>query len=188
LEPPSEAFSFSAEVPPAAPPLEDPALSPLEDPAPVSPLPASPLEDSGEEPSLEVPLGVVDVVEVEVVRAAAFSADVSVGGVMSGVLLGIASEVLAPPHPPMPTPSKSTTDAARVARGIEGTQLCLARDVGGPIRLPHVGQSLRSFCASWPQWGQTRRFSTAHGSRERDGASGSTLPTTSSCSPESRSK
>ncbi len=48
------------------------------------------------------------------------------------------------------------------------------------MRRPHVGQSFRSFWASWPQWGQKRRFSTAHGRREEEGASGSTLPTTSS--------
>lgn len=119
LEPPPslEAFSFSAEVPPAAPPADPPELSLLEDSPPDSLLPASPLEDSEEEPAPEAPLDVVDVVEVEVVWAAAFSADVSVGGMMFGVLLGIASEVpLAPPHPLMLAPRTSTTDAARVTR------------------------------------------------------------------------
>ena len=43
------------------------------------------------------PVDLVEVVEVEVVWAAAFSAVVSVGGVMSGVLLGTTSEVLLPP-------------------------------------------------------------------------------------------
>ena len=45
------------------------------------------------------------------------------------------------------------------------------------MRRPQVGQSLRSRCASWPHQGQKRRFSTAHGSRDCEGASGSTLPT-----------
>ena len=44
------------------------------------------------------------------------------------------------------------------------------------MRRPHVGQSFRSFWASWSHQLQKRRFSTAHGSRERDGASGRTLP------------
>jgi hypothetical protein len=87
-----------AEVPPASPllvslaPLE---LPPLDDVSPDSLLAGS-LEDS-EEPSVEVPFGVVDVVEVEVLCTAAFSALVSVGGVMSGVLFGTASLTLLPP-------------------------------------------------------------------------------------------
>ena len=56
------------------------------------------------------------------------------------------------------------------------------------MRLPQVGQSLRSFWASWPHHEQKRRFSTAHGSREAEGASGSTFPTTSSGSSVSRSR
>ena len=55
------------------------------------------------------------------------------------------------------------------------------------MRRPQVGQSLRSFCASWSHQLQKRRFSTAHGSLDFDGGSGSTLPTTSSGSPVSRS-
>ena len=55
------------------------------------------------------------------------------------------------------------------------------------MRRPHVGQSFRSRCASWSHQLQKRRFSTAHGSREGLGATGTTMPTTSSSSPVSRS-
>jgi hypothetical protein len=41
---------------------------------------------------------VVAVVEVEVVSAASFSAEVSFGGVISGVLFGVTSETLVPPQ------------------------------------------------------------------------------------------
>ena len=51
------------------------------------------------------------------------------------------------------------------------------------MRLPHVGQSFRSRWAICRHHGQKRRFSTAQGSRDCDGASGSTLPTTSRVSP-----
>ena len=37
----------------------------------------------------------------------------------------------------------------------------------GAMRRPHVGQSLRSFCASWSHQLQKRRFSTAQGSSRR---------------------
>lgn len=55
----------------------------------------------------------------------------------------------------------------------------------GGIRRPQVGQSLRSRWASWRHHGQKRRFSIDQGSREREGFSGSTRPTTSSVSPVS---
>lgn len=73
--------------------------------------------------SVELPV-VVDVllfeVLVEVVAAAAFSAEVSVGGVISGVLLGIASATL--PEPPqalsvtVPANSASATSARATAQ------------------------------------------------------------------------
>jgi hypothetical protein len=66
--------------------------------APDSPSDASPLDSASVD---SVPLLVdvfVAVVDVEVVEAAAFSALVSAGGVMSGVLFGAASETLLPPH------------------------------------------------------------------------------------------
>src|SRR6185312_16868181 len=53
----------------------------------------------------------------------------------------------------------------------------------GPILRPQVVHSLRSFWAICRHHGQKRRFSTAQGSREAEGASGSTLPVTSSFSP-----
>jgi hypothetical protein len=43
------------------------------------------------------------------------------------------------------------------------------------MRRPHVGQSLRSFWAIWSHQLQNRRFSTAHGSADFDGASGQQL-------------
>ncbi len=55
------------------------------------------------------------------------------------------------------------------------------------MRRPHVGQSFRSFCASWSHQLQNLRFSIAQGRFDVDGAAGSTLPTTSNDSPVSRS-
>ena len=57
---------------------------------------------------------VVEVVEVEVVCAAAFSALVSFGGVISGVLLGTASDALLPPPqaPSVAAPSSSASASA----------------------------------------------------------------------------
>jgi len=63
-----------------------------------------------------------------------------------------------------------------------------AQDASGGMRRPQVGQSLRSFWASWSHQGQNRKFSTAQGSRDELGAIGMTLPTTSSSSPVSRSR
>ena len=70
---------------------------------------------------------------------------------------------------------------AEPAHGEEGQRGSAA------MRRPQVGQSLRSFCASWSHQLQKRRFSVAHGSWDFDGGSGRTLPTTSSGSPVSRS-
>src|ERR1019366_9077058 len=61
------------------------------------------------------------------------------------------------------------------------------QEPSGSIRLPHVGQSLRSFGESWSHQLQNRRVSTAQGSSDGVGASGSSSPTTSSSSPVSRS-
>src|SRR5664280_996376 len=85
-------------------------------------------------------------------------------------------------------------DAAAAARAeAHGEQRRAGRErdpsgQSGPMRRAQVGQSLRSFCASWSHHGQKRRFSTDHGSRDGEGASGSTLPTTSSGSSDSRSR
>ncbi len=74
----------------------------------------SPLAE--DELSLVLLLAFVPVVEVEVVCAAATSALVSVGGVISGVLLGTASETLLPPHALNAGPQSSAAQAASVAR------------------------------------------------------------------------
>jgi hypothetical protein len=106
------------------PPAEVP---PADSPSPVAPalLLLPPVDSeldslSGELDSLSLPVFVfaVALVEVAVVRAASFSALVFVGGVISGVVFGVASETLPePPHAPRPTPhaSASTVAAAAVA-------------------------------------------------------------------------
>jgi hypothetical protein len=113
-------------APPLAPPLlavsleAAPPVAPLLSDAPLSPLPFD--DDSSleapsaleEEPSLDF---AVEVVEVEVVWTDAFSALVSVGGVMSGVLFGTASLTLPPPpHATRPTEQSSRMPAAITAR------------------------------------------------------------------------
>ena len=78
----------------------------------------------------------------------------------------------------------------------EGEEGCARRAHGGgrvsaaarPCGGRRCGQSLRSFWASWSHQLQKRRFSTAHGSDDSDGAAGSTLPTISIGSPVSRSR
>ena len=112
--------------------------------------------------SLSLLVFVLAVVEVAVVCAASFSALVFVGGVISGVLLGVASEtLLEPPHAPSrrrtPAPARQPRPSARVVRGgcgaagVGGCAHALTPRPGapsGPMRRPHVGQSFRSFCAS----------------------------------------
>jgi hypothetical protein len=106
-----EGFSFSADAPPDA--LVSFELSFLL----ASLAAASPLDDDSS--PVVVVFGVVDV-EVEVVCTDAFSALVSVGGVMSGVLFGTASEaLLPPPHALKVTPQRSVAVAASAARPIE---------------------------------------------------------------------
>jgi hypothetical protein len=99
-----------AEVPPAdSPLLSEAALSllPLGD---ASPLPLDSSLDAVEVPSLDL---AVDVLEVEVVCTAAFSALVSVGGMMSGVLFGTASlTLLPPPQAASPTAHSNKMPAA----------------------------------------------------------------------------
>jgi len=74
------------------------------------------VEPPEEAASLELLVDLVAVVDVEVVCAEAFSALVSVGGMMSGVLLGVWSEVLlAPPHALSVAPPSATTHAASAA-------------------------------------------------------------------------
>jgi len=86
-------FSVSAGAPPEEP--DSPAPSLDEPPLDSEPEDSSPPED---EDSPVVVVLLVAVVEVEVVDRAAFSALVSAGGTMLGVLFGIDSETLLPPH------------------------------------------------------------------------------------------
>ena len=63
----------------------------------------------------------VVVAVVEVVDPAVFSALVSVGGVMSGVLLGMTSELVElPPQAASTAPAASTAVAERTARVLNG--------------------------------------------------------------------
>ncbi len=108
------AFSFSAEAPPEG--VASPEL-PEED----SPVELSPSEEDSPEDELspeELVEVLVDVVDVAVVCTAAFSALVSDGGVISGVLLGTASETLLEPHAPSETPARSATHALSAKRAL----------------------------------------------------------------------
>lgn len=126
-----EAFSDSpADVPPAAPLSLEEELS-LDSP------PSSVLEDDPVPLVPVVPVAVVAVVEVEVVSVASFSAEVSLGGVISGVLLGVASDTLVPPH--AVTPSEARSIRALAASAVR-RERCLARftrraDPSGECRL-----------------------------------------------------
>jgi hypothetical protein len=100
-----------------------PADSPLLSEAPLSLPPlvvSSSLEPDSSPEELEVPslvLLVALVEDVEVVCTAAFSALVSVGGIMSGVLFGTESlTLLPPPQAPRPTEHSKRTLAAIAAR------------------------------------------------------------------------
>lgn len=86
--------------------LEDVSLDSL---AGVSPL---------EEDVSPVLLLLVLVDDVDVVCTAAASALVFVGGVISGVLLGTASETLLPPHALMPSPHSNAAHAASARRAL----------------------------------------------------------------------
>lgn len=58
---------------------------------------------------------VVGVVVVEVVSVASFSAAELLGGVISGVVLGVTSETLVPPHELRPTTDSASTALAASA-------------------------------------------------------------------------
>lgn len=105
-----------------------------------------------------------------------------------GMLPGALSASVTPPQPAIrraPAQAAVRALARRENRRIGG--IGTVQSSIGPMRRPQVGQSFRSCWASCSHHGQNRRFSTAQASRERDGASGNSLPTTSSCSPVSRS-
>jgi hypothetical protein len=106
------AFSFSAEAPPEGPAVLG-ALS-LDGVSPVSLAGVSPLEEGV---SL-VLLVLVDVVDVDVVCTAAASALVFVGGVISGVLFGTASETLLLPQALTVSPHSSAAQAASASRAL----------------------------------------------------------------------
>jgi hypothetical protein len=135
-EPPPVEPPEDEEPPPPAevpPPLEEPPEPPLLEP-PVAPLPAgsseAPLDSLApldSEAPLPVPLEEV-FVEVEVLEAAdalaSFSAEVSVGGMMLGVLLGTASDALEPPpHAPSVRAQRARTVAPTAAREARGALL-----------------------------------------------------------------
>jgi hypothetical protein len=110
----SVAFSFSpAEVPPAGELVAEPPPA-FADSELASLLLASLPEDPLEAAPVDV---LVDVVEV--MTPAAFSALVSVGGMISGVVLGTASATLLPPHPETPTPHSIAAEAASAARAAQ---------------------------------------------------------------------
>ena len=138
--------------------------------------------------------GVVVEAVVEVVPVVPARRGVRAGGAVEvGRRLGLrVGDVVVEPQPPQAEGSRPASSDARprrrVMRAAHGGALDAGQDASGAMRRPHVGQSLRSFCASWSHQLQKRRFSTAHGSRDGDGASGMTLPTTSSSSPVSRSR
>jgi len=78
---------------------------------------AAVLFDDPVELAPEAPVDAVETAVVDVVWAAAFSALVSVGGVISGVLFGTASEtLLPPPHAVSVTLARTTSIAGRAAR------------------------------------------------------------------------
>lgn len=99
-----------ADVPPPAPVSLE--LAPSLDFEASPPVLLSSADEPADEPSPLVAVVEVEVVDVEVVSVASFSAEVSVGGVMSGVLLGTASETLLAPHELRPTPQMSTSRLA----------------------------------------------------------------------------
>ena len=86
---------------------------------------------------------------------------------------------------PQAASPKASSRPARTARSAAGDAI---RRRSGSMRRPQVWQSFRSFWLSWPHQLQKRRFSTAQGSSDGVGASGSICPTTSSSSPVSRSR
>jgi hypothetical protein len=99
-----------------------PAPAPLVLPAPedseLAPPPAASLLDEPAEAAVDEVL-----VDVEEVRTpAAFSALVSVGGVISGVVLGTASATLLPPHPLTATAQSNAAEAASAARAVHALE------------------------------------------------------------------
>ena len=78
---------------------------------------------------------------------------------MLGRLVGAATAAAAAPK----AEAAQRNERERADR-VAGRRAIAAQGPGGAIRRPQVGQSLRSFWASWSHQLQKRRFSTAHGS------------------------
>ena len=166
----------SAGVPP--PPVSPPVPPPV---SPVPPVPPVPPVSTPVPPVVSVVVVGVVVVAAPVPLATSLA---SAGGTRAGVEVGIWSQGrLSPPQAERPS-AQVTTNAQLERTRVERMLLKVATgQAGGAIRRPQVGHSLRSRCAIAPQKLQKRRFSTAQGSFESDGASGKTSPTTSSSSP-----
>jgi hypothetical protein len=137
---------------------------------------------------LAVVVLVVPVVWVLVVFGATL-ADAAPGTVSGGA--STVSAVTVPPPPPQPASASAPAPAAtraRSRRAVGPLGMTISQESSGAMRRPQYGQSLRSLGASWSHQLQKRRFSTAQGSSDTVGASGSSWATTSSSSPVSRSR
>jgi hypothetical protein len=130
-------LAASPALEPPAPEEDSPAgLLALASPAPADCSPElglsslAPLEPVVElEPVVDVDVD-VEVVAVELVRVASFSAEVLLGGVISGVLRGVTSDALPPPpHAPRATPQASTSAVAPAT-------MRKARAALGPLWIP----------------------------------------------------
>ena len=168
-------------------PEPEPEPEPEEPPVEGEDPPDAALADDPADPLPEL-AGVVElvaVVELEVEDTAAL-ADAPLGTVSAGAPdVSVEAEL---PLPHATNPADRTTPAATAVIGRATRNKAAPRhEPSGSIRRPQCGQSFRSFCVSWSHQLQKRRFSTAHGSSDGLGASGSRIAETSSGSPVSRS-
>jgi hypothetical protein len=190
------------DVPPPvgfAPPDAEEAGVPPVPAVPLGAVPAAAVPDEPLDADEDEPAGVVELVVLVVVEDAPAEtlAELPPGTVKVGTpAVPVVACVPPPPHAARPTDSATPANAAaraafsgRVRRRVPLliTAIESSYEPSGSIRLPQFGQSLRSFWVSWSHQLQKRRLSTAHGSSEGVGASGSSIATTSSSSPVSRS-
>jgi hypothetical protein len=190
------------DVPPPvglAPPDADEAGVPPVPAVPLGAVPALAVPDDPLDADEDEPAGVVELVVLVVVEAAPAEtlAELPPGTVRVGApAVSVVADV--PPPPQAASPTDIATPAVTAARAAFSgrvrrrvplliTAIESSYEPSGSIRLPQFGQSLRSFWVSWSHQLQKRRLSTAHGSSEGVGASGSSIATTSSSSPVSRS-